>query len=229
MASPSHGLRYLSAACMILCGVSCTGTAPPATAEVPPKSSPSDPRRAHRLHQFEQAGFRPLSEATEHGREVRRAAFQPSYVIKGVELELRSDGSVMLRLVSPYVVPDPVMLPEGTWPRLVAMEAEVFRPTTLPRVTRNPSEPPAPPRPPSRPPPICHGFSAFIAATGARGERFAFADTCNPGTPQLRYADEIARIAVETRPDCRFDESEALISFAACFVRWPVDEATPQK
>jgi hypothetical protein len=228
MASPNRRLRDLSSVCMILCGVSCAETTPPVTAEV----SPTPSQLALEPHQFLQSGFPPLSEATAQGREVRRAAFEPSYVIRGVELERRSDGSVVLWLVSPFVKSDPVSISQESWTRLVATEDEVFRPATTPAATRNPprdpSEPPPSPPPPSRPPPICHGFSAFIAATGARGERYASASTCNPGTPQLRYANEIARIAVETDPDCEFDESEPLISFAACFVRRLPDAATPQ-
>ena len=232
MASPSHRLRGLFSVCMIVCGVSCTQRTPPVAAQASLKQSQAAQQRTFWLNQFEPFGFRPLSEATAESREIRRAVFLPPwgyYRIPGIELERELNGQVVLRFVTPEGV-NSLNASTDVWQRLADIEEEAFRPIRPTSVVRESSETPSPPTPPPPPPPPCHGWGIFTAATGARGERVAGGSDCNPGTAQIRYAAEIAKIALRTRPDCGIDETDPFASFDACFaIRAPTETPSPKR
>ena len=191
-------------------------------------------QRINWLNQIGRSGFPPLAEATAEGRELRRIVFGApygSFPMPGVEIERLGNGQVLLRLVFPQEILDrfapqgisePTLLSESAWTEFVSREEEAFRPRHPPHIARRPRGPPPPP------PPICHGWIAYFASTGALGERLGFASQCSGPSPQLEYANLLARTAVETRPHCRVNEEQPMHSYLDCFMVRPPDDRDPK-
>lgn len=169
---------------------------------------------------FIDAGFGPLSDLIPQKRMVKRALFQDPYMfmqLPGVEIERLRKGSVTLRIVNRQGKTAPVALLASTWARLTRLEGTLFRPR--PYV---PWDPPTADRPPPSPPPICHGWIVRFGALDKAGARSASWAQCGgDAEPGSGYANEIARLAVSTRPQCKFDQSNPLWSFSKCFSPQP--------
>ena len=221
-------LRSLAIAPALFCAA-CSRPEPPQAASTQAIQQYEASQRTNLLRHIDTADFRPLSEATAEGRELRRIVFWPPYgslPLPGLEIERLSNGRVLLRLVSRYRTFEPAQLPESTWSDIVSREEEVFRSWPLRAVVQQPGPlaSPRPPGPPPPPPPICHAWSAVYAATGSPGERVGFVTECWGPTPHYEYANFLARIAVATRPDCPLDQAQPMYSFLGCFMIRPTDD-----
>ena len=238
-AEPLHRLKSLGglvralviAPALFTAACSSTQSAPAPRTETIPNYEAQ--QRTNWLNQIGHAGFRPLSEATAERRELRRIVFWPpygSFPLPGVEIERLRNGQVLLRRVfpqeivdrfAPQAISEPALLPESVWTELLSREEEAFRTRRASSLAR---PRPGPPQPPPPPPPICHAWTAFFASTGRLGERVGAASQCSGPSPQLEYANLLARTAVETRPDCALDQAQPMISFLQCFMIRPTDD-----
>jgi hypothetical protein len=138
--------------------------------------------------------------------------------IPGVEIERVSEGSITLKMIGRAGEGAPVMVPASAWTRLATLEGTLFK--REPYVRRSPPEASAaPPSPPPPPPPICHAWHVRLAAVDKTGVESRSWSQCGGGeAPESRYAIEVARLAVSTRPTCKFEEDDPFWTFALCFL-----------
>ncbi len=169
---------------------------------------------------FNEAGFKPLADMLEAKRIVRRALFEDPYMmlpIPGVEVEQLQDGTVTVRVVGRTGESDPVKLPASAWEHLTSLEGKMLTPK--PYV---PWDPPKSDLPPPPPPPICHGwivrFGTSEAAVQGSG---SWAQCGGKDQPGMAFAVEMARLAVESHPGCKFDPTNPFWSFSTCFTPSP--------
>jgi hypothetical protein len=133
--------------------------------------------------------------------------------VPGVEVERHSNGRVTIRIVGRAEPGKQSRLPAAAWQRLRKFEADTFAPERYvpPTLTQR-----------SRPKSICHGWLVRLgsAQKGAIGSQSW--SQCG-GEPDRRYAFavEMARLAVSSTPDCKFDQLRPFYSYAGCFARFP--------
>lgn len=193
--------------------------------QFPPKGSPEQraayERGRARQAQFEQslfvdAGFQPLETVTAEKRAVKRVLFSDPYMmlpVPGVEIERMSDGSVTLKVIGRSGASAPASLPASAWGQLTTLQGTMFRPK--PYVPWDPPNADAPLPPP---PPVCHGWIVrFGIADEAGLESGSWAQCGGNKGPESEFASEIARLAVASRPDCKFDVANPFWAFNACF------------
>lgn len=173
---------------------------------------------------FTEAGFKPLADMLEAKRIVRRSLFEDPYMmlpIPGVEVEHLSDGTVTVRVVGRAGESEPVKLPAAAWRHLTSLEGKILTPK--PYV---PWDPPKFDLPSPPPPPICHGWIVrFGASENAVQGSGSWAQCGGKDQPGMAFAVEMARLAVESHPSCKFDPTNPFWSFSTCFTPRP----TPAK
>lgn len=171
-------------------------------------------QRAFEHRTFTDAGFPSIAQTIVEGRTVRRLLLHDPYgmlPVPGVELEQFGDGRVTLRLQYQEWSADPVFVDRAAWDALARQEQAVFAaPETGP--ARPGSEP-------SAPPPSCHGWIARLEADYQRTASWAQCGG-SPG-PAYDYAVAIARLAIESKPGCTFDQADPFWSFNTCFAPSP--------
>lgn len=163
-----------------------------------------------------EAGFPPLTQAAAEKRNVIRALFQDPYMMlpaPAVEIERLPDGSLTLKVVGRGEKGTPAVLPASAWKRLASLQGTLFM-----RKPYVPWEPPRADRPPPPPSPICHGWIVRFGKADATGvESASWAQCGGHEQPEAAYATEIAKLAVSTRPSCKFEEDNPYWSFRTCF------------
>jgi hypothetical protein len=147
---------------------------------------------------------------------VKRALFGDPYMmlpVPGVEIERMPDGSVTLKVIGRGVSSAPAVLPTSVWEHLTKLQGTLF--TRKPYV---PWDPPKADAPMPAPPPVCHGWIVRFGTADKAGQGSGSWAQCGGGNePALAFATEIARLAVSTRPACKFDEANPFWAFSACF------------
>jgi hypothetical protein len=165
---------------------------------------------------FVKAGFKPLDAIAFEKRTVKRALFEDPYMmlpVPGVEIERLPKGSVTLKVIGRTVQSAPAILPASAWTRLTSLQGALFK-----RKAYVPWDPPKADTSPLPPPPTCHGWIVRFGTTGDDGVTSGSWAQCGSNDqPELAYGAEIARLAVSTRPACKFDESNPFWSFSTCF------------
>ncbi|EZP49996.1 hypothetical protein BW41_03321 [Sphingomonas sp. RIT328] len=165
---------------------------------------------------FVEAGFTPLADMASEKRAVIRALFESPYrmlPVSGVEIERGAGGSVTLTMIGRAGPIASSPLPTSTWSRLIGMQADLFEPR--PYV---PWDPPQAGEKPPAPPPICHGWTIRFGKSDGPGLGSASWGTCGGDAQSgADLAREIAKVAVATRPDCRFSTTDPFGSFSECF------------
>jgi hypothetical protein len=165
---------------------------------------------------FYEAGFEPLAALEEQKRSVRRAVFEPPYAmlsLPGIEIERSADGRTTLTVIGRAGRSASTALPRSVWTRLTSLQGALLR--RRPYVAWRPS--PAGARLPS-PPPVCHGWQVRFGAVDRSGSGSGSWSECGGGRgAAMNYAVAIARLAVSTRPACKFDEEKPFWSYATCF------------
>ncbi|MEA3043120.1 MAG: hypothetical protein QOH47_958 [Sphingomonadales bacterium] len=182
--------------------------------------------RAFVRRRFVQAGFRPIDGLAAERRQVRQFLFEEGHfilAIPGIEIERHRSGRVTLTIIGRGATGPPVRIPAAAWRQLEARDVAVYQPPIF--VPRDPGAP-IPPAPRG----VCHPLLVRFAAAGAQGARSAsLALGCNESSRErLQAAIEAARLAVSTRAQCRFDDSDFFWSYFNCFrppaQPWPAAE-----
>jgi hypothetical protein len=162
------------------------------------------------------AGFQRLETFAAEKRTVKRVLFEDPYMmipVPGVEIERMFDGSVTLKVVGRSGPSAPATLRASAWDELTALQGALFRPK--PYV---PWDPPKADEPLPAPPPICHGWIIRFGKVDEAGVGSGSWTQCGGSDrPGFAFAREVARLAVSTRPGCKFDEADPFWSFNACF------------
>lgn len=169
---------------------------------------------------FVAGGFEPLEAVDTSQRSVKRALFEAPYImlpVPGVEIERAANGSVTLTVVDRASSSAPATLSSAAWDRLTSLQGALFR--QKPYV---PWDPPAVDEAESEPPPICHGWIVRFGTMDDTGKGSgSWAQCGGKDQPELAYAVEMAKLAVSTRPTCKFDDRNPFGSFSACFAPQP--------
>lgn len=207
----------------LLAIIALLGTAAPASGPPPQGSAEQRALRERAIADqarferrlFAEAGFDPLEDVGAQGRSVKRALFADPYMmlpVPGVEVARAKDGAVTLKVVGRSGASEPVRLPASDWAHLAEMQGTMLDPA--------PYVPDDPPKPgeTSPPPPICHGWIVRFGAADASGTASGSWSQCGGerGAKQA-FAAEMARLAVSTRPSCKFDAANPFWSFNTCF------------
>ncbi len=176
---------------------------PPAPAPAALLEKQAAMRTAFVHQQFAEAGLAPIADAETLGRQLRRVMLHDPYgmlPLPVMELERRGDGQLFLTLHYREWREPPVPVDPALWDALLALEPKVF--AALPP----PADPPLPQ--PTSAPPLCHGWSARIAA-GARRTAVWAACARAERTAELDYAERMVRLALATRPGCAGEDDAA--------------------
>ena len=158
--------------------------------------------------QFVEAGFVPIEELDDGGRDVRRLILKDPYgmlPIPGIEFEHRRDGTVTMRLQYPEYRTAKQPIARAEWDRIVAGDEAMFAPQEFRPVPTSPS---------GAVPPVCHGWMALAQASGDRaGSLWECRDAAGPKQASVH---SMIAVALASRPDCK-PEADIRWAFQKCF------------
>ena len=169
---------------------------------------------------FVDAGFQPIEALAADKRTVKRVLFADPYMmlpVPGVEIERMTNGTITLKLIGRTGASTPAILPTSAWTRLSSLQGTLLRPKQY-----VPWDPPNANAPVPLPPPICHGWIARFGTADETGVQSGSWGQCwGADQPLSVFAVEMARLAVSTRPACKFDDANPFWAFNACFSGQP--------
>lgn len=185
--------------------------AAPVQAPADARAASEEARRSDQMlvrKQFIEAGFVPIEEVDEGGREVRRLILHDPYgilPIPGIEFEHRRDGIVTMRLQYREYRTARQPIAKADWDRIVAGDQAMYAPQHY--------------RPPAKSssaavPPVCHDWMVLAQASGDRAG--SLWDCRDQASPRQANVQSMIAVALATRPDCKTEEDPRW-AFQKCF------------
>lgn len=168
---------------------------------------------------FADAGFAPLAEPDHPDR--RQLLLRDPYgliPVPGIELARNREGRVTMTIQHPGWREPPVAVPAAEWDTLALLESSVFAEHRyVPAPPRG--DPPPLPSPLLPPPPICHGWTAYLAADGKARAGWAECGSGSTLSTSGQYALRMVAIAMRTRPGCEQGDGITLWAYQRCFTK----------